>query len=582
MKVKLINDSFKNCDYGRALISSRGVGDIDTYLAPTEENLQTWKDLENIEKGIDLIYNLKDNAKIGLIVDCDVDGYTSSAIIYQYLKQIKPNLTIEHYLHTGKAHGLEEHWSEISGKDYDLLIIPDAGSNDEKYSTQITCPILIIDHHMIDEPALSTNLIIINNQISPKYLNKDLSGAGMVYQFCRGLDEKFNVDYSKNYIDLAALGICGDMMSGLEIENQYFWRKGFTNINNFFFMSIAQKQCYSITGKMTLSDKEIMNYLTPMSVAFYIVPMINAMVRVGSQEEKERMFIAFIDGHRQVPSLKRGAKGTYEEAAIEAVRECVNARSHQNKFKEKMTDMLEQKILKNDLLENQILFIRLEDEEDFPSELNGLIATQLANKYKKPTIVARLNNEGIIRGSIRGVANSELQSFKEYLLSTGLFEYVQGHDGAAGCSINNKNLSRLHEIANKELIKYNLGEDYYEVNFERFSNDKDLTELISNLNKYKFVWSHKNQEALIYVKSIQITKNDIQIMGKNSDTVKIFKNGVAYMKFFATDMIQELNEYDEIVLEVVGKANLNEWNGTSTPQIFIENYEIRKNNILEF
>ena len=100
-------------------------------------------------------------------------------------------------------------------------------------------------------------------------------------------------------------------------------------------MSIAQKQCYSITGKMTLSDKEIMNYLTPMSVAFYIVPMINAMVRVGSQEEKERMFIAFIDGHRQVPSLKRGAKGTYEEAAIEAVRECVNARSHQNKFKEK-------------------------------------------------------------------------------------------------------------------------------------------------------------------------------------------------------------------------------------------------------
>ena len=102
----------------------------------------------------------------------------------------------------------------------------------------------------------------------------------------------------------------------------------------------------------------------------------------------------------------------------------------------------------------------------------------------------------------------------------------------------------------------------------RFSNDKDLTELISNLNKYKFVWSHKNQEALIYVKSIQITKNDIQIMGKNSDTVKIFKNGVAYMKFFATDMIQELNEYDEIVLEVVGKANLNEWNGTSTPQIF--------------
>jgi len=51
---------------------------------------------------------------------------------------------------------------------------------------------------------------------------------------------------------------------------------------------------------------------------------------------------------------------------------------------------------------------------------------QLSQRYKKPTIVARLNPQGYVRGSIRGLSNSELDSFKAYLDSTGLFEYVQG------------------------------------------------------------------------------------------------------------------------------------------------------------
>ena len=71
-------------------------------------------------------------------------------------------------------------------------------------------------------------------------------------------------------------------------------------------------------------------------------------------------------------------------------------------------------------------------------------------------------------------------------------------------------------------------------------------------------------------------------MGKNQDTVKIVKNGIAYMKFFAKDFIEEIKNYDEMVMEVVGKGNLNYWMGTTTPQIFIENYELRKDNKLDF
>ena len=589
MKVKLINETIKE-DYGKNLLRARGIQDIDRFLNPDISCLQDWNDLDNIKEGIDLISNTalklwsSDNYKgrIGIVVDCDVDGFTSAAIFYQYIKRLFPNLEIKEYIHDGKAHGLEEHWEEMLEENFDLIVIPDAGSNDSEYAKQFSCPILVLDHHLVEEMNFAPNMVVINNQISEKYHNKNLSGAGVVYQFCRAMDEYYDIDYAEDYIDLAALGICADMMSGLEIENQYFWKKGFSNIKNYFLLTLARKQAYSITGKMGATDEEIINALNPTSVAFYIVPLINAMIRVGTQTEKERLWLAFTDGHQKIESHKRGAKGTMEEAAVESTRECVNARTHQNKFKEDAVASLEQKIFKHDLLENKILFIRLDEDDNFPSELNGLIAMQLSQRYKRPTIVARLNNEGYIRGSIRGLSNSELKSFKDYLDSTGFCEYVRGHDNAAGVSINNKYLSELHKKANIDLADYDFGDDFYEVNFERQALDKDLPDLIEDLANYKDIWSQQNGEALIYIKDLHFTKDDIQVMGKNKDTVKITKNGVAYMKFFAKDMIEELNQYDEVKMEIVGKANLNTWMGRTTPQIFIENYEIKWDNPLEF
>lgn len=377
MKVRLKNENIKK-DYGRELLKLRGVKDVDEFLAPTFSDVQSCYDLDNVDAGVELIEKLNKDSTVGLVVDCDVDGYTSATIIYKFLKRLYPGIDITAYIHDGKAHGLEEHWETIRDANYDLVIIPDAGSNDSKYAAEINCPILVLDHHIVEDTNFAQNMTVINNQLSEKYKNKSLSGAGVVWQFCYALDQAFHGsdDWIMDYIDLAALGICADMMSGLEVENQWFWQEGFVNVENPFFMAIALKQAYSITGKMNATWGEIQEALDPTSVAFYIVPLINAMVRVGTQEEKERMFIAFVDGHRMIPCNKRGAKGTLEEACIESLRECVNARTHQNKAKDAAVACLEQKIFKHDLLENKILFVRLDDDDDFPAELNG--STQLA------------------------------------------------------------------------------------------------------------------------------------------------------------------------------------------------------------
>ena len=79
------------------------------------------------------------------------------------------------------------------------------------------------------------------------------------------------------------------------------------------------------------------------------------------------------------------------------------------------------------------------------SELNGLSAMKLAAKYKKPTLIGRVNNEGEIKGSIRNVNNCGLESLKDFLTESKLFDYVQGHDNAAGHGIHKNKLDSFHK-----------------------------------------------------------------------------------------------------------------------------------------
>lgn len=417
MRCQLANKIIKN-NYGEELLKERGVKDVSLFLRPTADCLQSGG-LDFLEEGAKLLSEtIKNKGKILIVVDCDVDGFTSGAAIWQYIKDIDTTANLDYCLHTGKQHGLEDHIDWLLEKDnfYDLIICPDSSSNDKVYHDQLGklgTKILVLDHHK-KEIATSEYAIVINNQSSFNYKNKDLTGVGIVYQFCRYLDTQNGTNYADKYIDLVALGIIGDMGNILSMENNYLISEGLANIKNFFFQCLIEKQSYSMNGKVT-----------PITVAFYIVPLINAMIRVGGEEEKDRLFKAFIDGKSMITSQKRGANGAQEKLAIESARECTNAKAKQNRIKDKAVDELIMKIHKEDLLSNKILFIRLE-EEDFPSELNGLIAMTLAAHFKKPTIVARLNEEGFIRGSIRGLNQSALKSFKDFLDQSKYFEYVAG------------------------------------------------------------------------------------------------------------------------------------------------------------
>ena len=565
MKIKLVNDNITS-DYTKNLLRSRGVDNVDEFLLPSEKNLQSWEDLDNIKLGVDLVKNtINDKKPYAILIDPDNDGFTSFAILYQYLKRLNPEKEIEYFVHSAKQHGLEDTYQVFQDKEYSVVFLPDSSSNDGVFAKEINAPICVIDHHEIDNEP-SDNMIVINNQSSAKYKNKYLSGAGMVWQFCRAMDYYFGHEWAYDYTDLAAVGICGDAMSGLEIENQYIWSYGFSHINNFFLKTLIDKQNFSMKG-----------IVNPTTVAFYISPLLNAVTRVGTTEEKLHMAEAFINGEKLIPSNKKGHKGELVALAAEATRECVNAKSRQARILDNIEEKIDIKINKKDLLINKVLFVELDDDDDFPSTLNGLLATRLTNKYSRPAIVARANDDGYIRGSARAIKTENMDSFKQYLEESEMFEYVLGHPLAFGCSISSYNLDKFFSYSNDSLKDVELGEKCYSVNFIRDAMDNDIDNLIRDVGEYGYIWSNQNDEPTLYIDNIILSTNEIQIIGTNRDTVKFTKNGITYIKFKANELIDELSGMKNIIMKIVGRCNINEWNGIKNPQIIIDDYEIIDN-----
>ena len=250
----------------------------------------------NLKNGLMAIINtVKENADALVIVDCDCDGYTSAALLINYLYKIFPTWVTNHldwYMHDSKQHGLSDCIDFVLAHNPRLVICPDSSSNDYSYHKTLAdknIQVLVLDHHLADR--ISENAIIINNQLSD-YPNKELSGVGVVWQFCRYIDRFFS--NPKNYkickmadefLDLVALGNCGDMMSLRSFETRYLITKGFKkeNIKNPFIDYMIDKNSFPLSKADFVSSNPDMG-CTSMGAAFFIVPFVNAITRSGTIE----------------------------------------------------------------------------------------------------------------------------------------------------------------------------------------------------------------------------------------------------------------------------------------------------------
>lgn len=581
MNYRLRANYTKDPEYAlQEILMDRGVVDIEAFMHPCSSDCELDpKDLENIEAAAQmLLKHLRNNSKILFIVDSDCDGFTSSSILWLYIKHIFPGAQLDFILHEHKQHGLSDKidWIE-DNPNYDLVIVPDAGSYDVKEHQRLNdvgIECLCLDHHeqLLDDngnPIISTapKTIIVNNQLSPKYANKSLCGAGVVFKFCEYLDSVLGIDQANNYLDLVALGEIADVMDRTTSETNYIMLEGLQYIQNKGLRVLLESQSFSLKEKA----KEPWAGLTPIDIAFYIAPLINAITRVGTMQDKEAMFYCFIQPDKQIPSTKRGAKPTDTETAAEqAARVGKNAKSRQDKIKEKALNIIDFKIQKEQLDNNNIIFVELDEDDDIPQELTGLIAMNVVTKYHKPVMIGRRNSNNEIQGSVRNDSNfAGLPSLKVFLENSNLINYAAGHDNAHGYGIDASKVHALLQYANTHLSAADF-ENCYTVDYVLDARENN-TELLFALARHPEYFGNHIDEIKFIIKNISLA--NIMTMGTNKDSIKISFNGIDYVHFKDEEFIEQVMNNRTKTLCVYGRCNLNEWQGRESVQIFIDDYD---------
>lgn len=558
------------------MLKNREIKDWNTYLNLDESVVIPYQKLDNIENAVDLFMkHFNEKSKIGILVDEDPDGFCSASMMYLYIKRMDENYPVEYILHTrAKAHGLSDDVTIPS--DVKLLIIPDAGTNDVEQCKALLeggVDILILDHHEKEED--NTYALIVNNQMSDNYENKSLCGAGVVYRFLQALDEENWNEFADEYLDLCALANISDVMDMRSFETRYFTDLGLLNINNKCLQALIDAQNYSMNGKINIHN-----------IQWYVTPILNGMIRVGSQEEKELLFRAFIEQEEFFEYKKRATKDKPAEIIQESIydraaRLCKNAKNRQDKLKEKSVEQIA-KIAQSTPFDDKVVMIDTSDILD--NGLTGVVAIKIAEMCNKPCILLNKfldKKMGKITygGSARNVNHSPIDSFKDIVNSTNVFNFGKGHANAFGINLELNKVDEAMNAMNNILkdVKY---DSTYKVDFILDVENMSI-KLITDLSRFEDIVCQGIEDPMLAVENISLTKDCFEIFGKNEDTISFMIDEIKYIQFRCKegnplyDWIQNAwDENDSITFNIVGKPSINEYNGVRTPQVIIEDIAV--------
>lgn len=571
IKFKLFSD-YKNDNIKEKFLYDRGITDSKKYLNLCKDDEVPYINLDNINDAVNILEkHISLNSTIGLIPDSDVDGYCSSAILYLYIKKIKPDCNINILYHTKtKGHGL----ADIESFDgINLLIVADAGTNDVEECKKLKesgIDIIILDHH--EKSKDNPYAVIVNNQCSVKYYNKQLCGAGIVYKFLQAVDDMLWYEYADDFLDLVAFANISDVMDMRSYETKYLTEKGLCKINNKFLQALINSQQYSMSGKINIHN-----------VQWYLTPLVNALLRVGSPEEKELMFKAFIEQDAWFEYKKRATKDKPAEVIQESIydraaRLAKNAKARQDKSREKSVQMIFDQIGENPTDK----VIMCDVSEFLDGGMTGVCAIKVAEKYNRPCLLLKKyydykTNTIVFGGSGRNINHSPIESFRDLVESNNQFNFAQGHKSAFGIEIPVDNIEKAKEIFNDELKD----EDFTKVYLCDFIiPEYDVNEsIIYELTKFTDLIGQGIEEPMIAITDIEVNRDDITIQGKNEDSY-CFKIGeIKFVQFKCKDdnsvMDWLKNSFDNVAkINIVGNPCISEYQGIKTLQFVIDDVDV--------
>lgn len=536
MKVKPLLKSINPSNFLNQYLQACGVEDVDKYLDAGVDVMDSPWDYPNMKEGVERLRKAIDSEeKIGILIDTDVDGYMSAALIVKFLLPFTDNLT--YFFHVGKGHGLVQNKEEdivqqVLDNNVNLLIAPDSSTNDKAQcqwlkSNGIDC--LVLDHHAITTP--NPYAIVINHHLG-NGLNTALSGCGVTFKFVQSCAETWNIDLGDLYYDLVATSIISDVCDLTTLENRAYVKYGFEHITDPMLELMFAK--FNRKGN------------NPIGVSWGTAPPINSLCRGDDQQAKMDFFMALI------------GKGDMNEG-ISIAR---TAHNEQTKIVKTIYQEIEP-----DLDQSHKVVIGYVDDEY--KGYSGLIANKITGNFGKPSLVLRELNSTTWSGSLRSPVDIA-DKINESKLAK-----CQGHLAACGIFLKKSNLNRL--------IKW----------FDALPLDTDPERQVTAILKPSQVtlplchacsddmvlWGSSEGNKIVQPKfylEFETSPSDVQVFVKKTTTVKITKGDVSFLKFQCDDETAQLLQNERCKVAMIVTLSVNVWNGVESPQAIIDTWEVEK------
>lgn len=410
----------------RSILEKRGIvteEEAYAYLNPDKRNLHSPYLLNDMEKAVTRIFEaFQKQEDIVIYGDYDVDGITSTAILYMFLKS--QGYKVSYYIpdRLSEGYGLNEGALKEISRWSKLVITVDTGIaaiNEVAYAKEIGLDIIITDHHECQEILPDAYCIINPKRSDSMYPFKYLAGVGVTFKLIHALAIRHQVEEQIwKYIDIVALGTVADIVS-LTGENRILTHMGLQMLQD--TKNIGLKELISLLHANGSKTK-----ITTQTIAYQIAPRINASGRLSDAKigvellitqdlEKAKELARYLDSENR-------KRQEMEMAIIEEAEKYIE--EHIDKDKKKVFVIAGQ---------------------NWHHGVIGIVASRIMNKYYKPVIVLS-EEEGGLSGSARSIEGfsifEALSACKDYLVKFG------GHDMAAGLTLEKDKLQPFTEAIN--------------------------------------------------------------------------------------------------------------------------------------
>ena len=409
--------------FAALLLVSRGIceyDEIEEFFSDEFDFCDPYE-LKDMDKAVERIERaIEGGEKIAVYGDYDADGVTSTAVLYLFFEKMGADITYYIPDRNTEGYGLnKDAIRELSEKGVNLIVTVDNGISaieEAEYIYENGMELVVTDHHKAGKILPRAEAVVDAHRYDCESTYKHWSGVGIAFKLLCALTDGDCEYVLKTYADIITLGTIGDVVS-LTGENRAIVKYGLSKINN--FSSPAVEALKKTAG---VNDKK----LSATSVAFTLVPRINAIGRVEKAEEAFRLLISDSTQNAELLADKI-EKANAERQRLEHI----------------IMEEAEKQLSENPLMEFDRVLVF--DGLDWHGGVIGIVAARLVERFGKPVIV--ITSDGIeAKGSGRSIEGFSLYDCIEsaaYMLT-----HFGGHTLAAGFGLKSEDIERFRKAVN--------------------------------------------------------------------------------------------------------------------------------------